>query len=404
MDPMTTSREFAIDVVRQLQTANYTALWAGGCVRDQLLGKTPKDYDVATNATPDEVRNLFGKRRTLPIGASFGVITVLGPKSADPIEVATFRRDTGYSDGRRPDSVEFTDAREDAIRRDFTINGMFYDPITDSVIDYVGGQEDLEKQVIRAIGNPHERIEEDKLRMLRAIRFASTFRFKLEPDTMSAVRQHAREINVVSGERIGAELRRMLSHSNRAVAAKLLRESQLLKQILPGSETIEEDVWNRRLDTLAALEVDDFACATAVLVSPLNHANIVQQISQDWKISNDEKKTIAWILSHLPQFTRVTALPWSVIQPLLIQPDAQATVDVLQAEGQWASEVKWCRERLAWPTDRLNPPPFLTGDELKELGFSPGPTFGITLKELRAKQLDGEINSKEQATQWVMQS
>ena len=162
-------KQFAIEVTFALQRAGHTAYWAGGCVRDAILGREPKDYDVATSATPDQVRELFGFKRTLPIGASFGVITVVGPKSAGQIEVATFRRDGGYSDGRRPDSVEFTDAQEDAIRRDFTINGMFFDPATQQVIDYVGGQEDIKRRVIRAIGDPDKRIEEDKLRMLRAL-------------------------------------------------------------------------------------------------------------------------------------------------------------------------------------------------------------------------------------------
>ena len=180
------SREFAILVVQQLTNAGYQALWAGGCVRDQLMGIPPKDYDVATNATPDQIREVFGKRRTLPIGAAFGVITVLGPKQADPIEVATFRRDTGYSDGRRPDGVEFTDAKEDALRRDFTINGMFYDPLKEQVVDYVGGKDDLKAKRIRAIGVPQERIEEDKLRMLRGVRFAAKFGFEIESDTLAA--------------------------------------------------------------------------------------------------------------------------------------------------------------------------------------------------------------------------
>ena len=185
------SRDFAIEVVKTLQAAEHEALWAGGCVRDQLLGRTPKDYDVATSASPEQVRDVFGKRRTLPIGASFGVITVLGPKGSgvDPIEVATFRRDGGYSDGRRPDAVEFTDAKEDALRRDFTINGMFFDPVESKVIDYVGGKEDLAARVVRAIGDPSERINEDKLRMLRAVRFASTFGFELESATLAAVQQ-----------------------------------------------------------------------------------------------------------------------------------------------------------------------------------------------------------------------
>ena len=165
-----TPRSFSVEVVEKLQNAGFDAFWAGGCVRDQILGIEPQDYDVATNATPDQIRETFGKNKTLAIGAAFGVITVLGPKPAGQVEVATFRKDGGYSDGRRPDNIEFTDAKEDALRRDFTINGMFLDPTTGKLIDYVNGQEDLGKRLIRAIGVPEDRIQEDKLRMLRAVR------------------------------------------------------------------------------------------------------------------------------------------------------------------------------------------------------------------------------------------
>src|SRR6476469_5731386 len=161
-------REFALEIAKTLRAAGFEALWAGGCVRDELLGLTPKDYDVATSAKPDQIRDLFGRRRTLPIGASFGVITVLGPRDAGQIEVATFRTDATYSDGRHPDSVSFTTAERDAQRRDFTTNGLFYDPVTNQVVDYIGGQEDLKRGIIRAIGDPRLRLAEDKLRMLRA--------------------------------------------------------------------------------------------------------------------------------------------------------------------------------------------------------------------------------------------
>jgi tRNA nucleotidyltransferase/poly(A) polymerase len=184
-------RRFAVEVVRKLRNAGFEAFWAGGCVRDKLLGRTPKDYDVATNATPPQIRELFGRRRTLAIGAAFGVITVIGPKSAGMIEVATFREDAAYSDGRHPDHVTFSSAREDAARRDFTINGLFYDPLDDRVIDFVGGQEDLALRRIRAIGNPRERIAEDKLRLLRAVRFSATFDFALEEGTRAAIREMA---------------------------------------------------------------------------------------------------------------------------------------------------------------------------------------------------------------------
>ena len=226
-------RRFAFEVVRQLRGAGFEAYWAGGCVRDQLLGRTPKDYDVATNAMPDQVRTLFGRRRTLAIGAAFGVIAVIGPKAAGMVEVTTFRRDAAYSDGRHPDSVAFSTAEEDASRRDFTINGLFYDPIDQRVIDYVGGQQDLAAKHLRAIGNARERFAEDKLRMLRAVRFAATFALTLDDETRAAIVEMAAEIHVVSPERIAMEMRRLLADSSRAIGVWLMLETKLAEQLLP---------------------------------------------------------------------------------------------------------------------------------------------------------------------------
>src|SRR3954470_5971345 len=219
------AREFAVDVARRLRESGHQALWAGGCVRDQLMAQMPKDYDVATDAVPDRVREVFGKRRTLPIGASFGVITVLGSQGAGQIDVATFRRDAAYSDGRHPDAVSFSDAEHDAQRRDFTINGLFFDPVEDRVIDFVGGQEDLARRVVRAIGDPLARIAEDKLRMLRAVRFAARFDFAIEDKTLAAIKQQARELIIVSAERVATELRLILTHPNRARGIELLAET-----------------------------------------------------------------------------------------------------------------------------------------------------------------------------------
>jgi len=211
-------QQFAEDVVGRLREAGFEAYWAGGCVRDQMMGRRPKDFDVATSATPEQIRELFGRRRTLAIGAAFGVITVLGGKPLEPIEVATFRRDAAYSDGRHPDSVTFSSAEEDASRRDFTINGLFYDPVEKKVIDFVGGCEDMQRRVIRAIGCPRDRITEDKLRMLRAVRFAAALEFEIDEETFLAVREMADQIGVVSAERIAAEVTKMLIGRNRVRA------------------------------------------------------------------------------------------------------------------------------------------------------------------------------------------
>jgi poly(A) polymerase len=219
------ARDFALDIVRRLRQAGFQALWAGGCVRDQLLNLPPKDYDVATDATPEQIRSIFGRRRTLAIGQSFGVIVVLGPKSAGQVDVATFRQDAAYSDGRHPDSVTFSSAPEDAERRDFTINGLFYDPLAEQVIDYVGGQQDIERRLIRAIGDPFQRFAEDKLRMLRAVRFATVFGFQIEAATLDAIRQLSRQLVIVSAERIAAELRRILQAAWAAAGIELLDQS-----------------------------------------------------------------------------------------------------------------------------------------------------------------------------------
>src|SRR5688572_25076472 len=205
--PRSATREDALAVVRRLRDAGHVAYFAGGCVRDQLLGLDPKDYDVATDAPPDRVRQLFSN--TQAVGAAFGVILVRQRKSQ--IEVATFRTDGKYLDGRRPEGVVFTTAEEDAKRRDFTINGLFYDPVEDKVIDYVGGRADLERRIIRAIGNPDERFAEDHLRVLRAVRFAARFGFDIEPATASAVQSHARHLPRISPERVAEELRLMLT-------------------------------------------------------------------------------------------------------------------------------------------------------------------------------------------------
>jgi len=230
-----TEREFALDVVRKLQGAGYTALWAGGCVRDELLGLVPQDYDVATSARPEQLRSLF--RRRNEIGASFGVVQVIGPRGDDgewlTIEVATFRSDVSYTDGRRPDAVVFSSPEEDAKRRDFTINGMFFDPVKNELIDFVGGRADLEAKVLRAIGNPVERFTEDKLRILRAARIATRFSLTIDPTTHDAAKQMANEIRVVSAERIAEELRKLLVHPNRARGLRLLRELELIEPILP---------------------------------------------------------------------------------------------------------------------------------------------------------------------------
>ncbi|MCH2177309.1 MAG: CCA tRNA nucleotidyltransferase [Mariniblastus sp.] len=398
-------REFAIQVAEKLQAAGFQGLWAGGCVRDQLVGRSPKDYDVATDATPEQVRELFGHRRTIPIGAAFGVITVVGPKSAGQIEVATFRRDMEYSDGRRPDSVEYTDAREDALRRDFTINGIFMDPVQNEVIDYVKGRADIDGRIVRAIGDPHERIREDKLRLLRGVRFAGTFSFELEPLTRAAVIQHAPEIGAVSAERIGGEMRRILVHPNRADTIQLLADCQLLREIVEDGDQLYKNRanWRTRLGWLQQLgPVCQFEQAAAILLSPLLKTQGILPTAERWKLSNAEQKTILWIEKNGLVLSRSHLLPWSELQPLLIHPDIDQTLQITKVQfGDHHPGVRACQKKLALPAEELDPAPLVSGNDLIKLGMQPGPVFAAILDRIRVAQLDGQIETPQEGLQLV---
>lgn len=413
-------RQFAIQVVNQLQSAGFEALWAGGCVRDQLMGRTPKDYDVATNALPDQVRELFGHKRTIPIGAAFGVITVIGPKSAGQIEVATFRRDSQYSDGRHPDAVEFSNSQEDAQRRDFTINGLFYDPITEQVLDFVGGEQDLQRKVIRAIGDPLERIHEDKLRMLRAVRFASTFGFQLDKETLHAIRGQAKKIGQISSERIGNELVRMLSHPARAEAVQWLVDSDLLPELLPLGWYAPADwsglAFQDRLNELRRLNSVSFEPAAVLLLrpvfeglartaptderqSPLEVA--VCQIQERWKLTTLQRENMQWIMRNWELLSKADSMRWCELQPLLIHEAVEHALATARAIAIDTKGLSLCQERLNWPSSQLNPPLLIRGEDLIRLGFKPGPQFKSILQEVRDKQLEGELRTVEQAQEFV---
>jgi tRNA nucleotidyltransferase/poly(A) polymerase len=409
----TAAREFAVRVVRELRAAGHAAYWAGGCVRDQLLGLAPKDYDVATDAPPERVREIFGHRRTLAIGASFGVITVLGPKHASPIEVDTFRRDAAYSDGRHPDSVAFSNAHEDAQRRDFTINGLFFDPLQGEVIDYVDGQADLRRGIIRAIGNPAERIAEDKLRMLRGIRFAATFGFALDPATLAAIQQQADELVIVSAERIAAEMRRMLVHANREGALRLLDEAGLLEIVLPESASLEpltaDGPWPRTLRVLQGLGAfgqPTFAVALAALLREMRPAaeathSLVASVASRWKLANDERDGVAKLLREEPLVRRASELPWPQLQRILIAPRIEELLHYSAAVAQqtdgYTAEIELCRAKLALPAVELNPPPLVTGNDLIAAGLPAGPGFRALLEAIRDAQLERQIATPAEA-------
>ena len=403
-------REFALNVVRQLRDAGFHALWAGGCVRDQLLGKEPKDYDVATNALPEDVIRTFGQRRTVPVGTAFGVVMIPGPtKRHGQIEVATFRSDGQYLDGRHPESVRFCSPEEDAQRRDFTINGMFFDPISQTVLDFVGGQTDLQKQLIRAIGNPLARFSEDRLRMLRAVRFAATFSFELDPQTLLAVQQQASQIHSVSVERILQELRRMLAHPSRATALQLLKDSQLLPEILPelAPELENTATFQFTLRALQCLESIHFEPALAILLQPLlqpptqsrHHLKSTLQLCSRLRMSNSEIDTIAWILDALPQLRQLASKPLHLRKPLLAHPRAplllavSAALDIASNRPPDDSSFAWHVLANTTP-EQLSPPQLISGNDLIAAGLCPGPQIRLILQTVRNAQLDENIQSR----------
>jgi poly(A) polymerase len=401
------AREFAVEVVRVLRKNEQEALWAGGCVRDQLMQLLPKDYDVATDATPDRVREVFGKKRTLAIGAAFGVITVLGPRGAGQLDVATFRRDAGYSDGRHPDAVTFSDAEHDAQRRDFTINGLFFDPLAERVIDFVGGQEDLKRGVVRAIGDPLARIAEDKLRMLRAVRFAARFDFAIEQRTLAAIRQQARELVIVSAERIAAELRLILTNSNRARGVELLAETGLLEVLIPEFAVLELDRsrWARTIAVLSGLHEPTFAMALAALIREVVVASEQHDLSTivggRWKLANAETDGVETLIREEEVIRSARAQYWPKLQRVLTAPRIDELLGYCEAvtrvlDGN-ADEIEYCREKLALPAEELNPQPLITGDDLKVLGIRPGPAYRELLEAAWEAQLEQRVRTKAEA-------
>ncbi len=362
-----------------------------------VLGLPPKDYDVATSATPDEVREVFGKRRTLSIGASFGVITVLGPREAGQIEVATFRSDLNYVDGRRPEGVVYTTAEHDAQRRDFTINGLFFDPLTDQVIDYVEGRDDIAQRVVRAIGDPVARLGEDKLRMLRGVRFAARFGFDIEADTLAAIQHYAGDILQVSGERIGAEMRSMLAHPNRASAFELLNATNLSPHVLPEFHQLTDSNLQARLAAIATLNEPEMVTVLATLFAGAPSINVVALASR-WKLTNREADLLGWLLAHYEIVAQATALPWPQVQRTLADERAGELLAMASALlGPADDRVAFCAARLAWPREQINPPPLVTGRQLIAAGIKPGPAMGRILDSIRDAQLLGELTSPDDA-------
>jgi len=397
MKPRLSPKQAAVGIIRRLRANGHIALLAGGCVRDMLLGHRPKDYDVVTDAVPQRVAELFKKTRL--VGAQFGVVLVR--QGGVWTEVATFRSDHEYADGRHPTRVTFGDPAEDAQRRDFTINGMFYDPLTHEVIDYVGGQKDLRDGLIRAIGPPEKRFAEDRLRLIRAIRFAGRFQYRIEPHTYQAIRRHAHLIAHVSAERVREELEKMLTDARRAWAFRMLIESGLLRHLWPKSD------WNAERAELSAAMLQrlpvrsSFAAAVACI---LVHwpSQEVNRICRDLTCSNDLRKRVTWLVEHHRTLAEADDMSLADLKRLMQHPGFEELLTLtsawLAAKGRSLSAFhRAVRRARAIPADQVAPPPLIDGADLIAMGLTPGPMFKRILERVYDAQLEGTVATKAQA-------
>ena len=441
-------KEAATAVVRTLRDKGFQAYLVGGCVRDLILGREPADYDVSTDATPEQVMRIFPE--TYAVGAQFGVVLVpvesvsqrevgTAHDSGKAIEVATFRCDIGYADGRHPDQVRYTkDAREDVQRRDFTINGLLYDPIKDEFLDYVGGRRDLEARIIRTIGDPKLRFAEDKLRMLRAVRFAARFEYQIDEQTFQAIRSMAHLIHQVSCERIREELTKMLTEGRARRAFELLDESGLLHEVLPEIEKMkgveqppqfhpEGDVW---VHTLMLLEKLPQAVSRTLAWGALLHdvgkpptfrvapdrirfdghvevgVRMAQEICRRLRFSNEDTEQILSLVANHMRFADAQRMKESTLKRFMRLPrfDEQLElhrIDCESSNGELGN-YRFLREKLeSTPDEEFRPAPLVTGRDLIDAGYQPGPQFKEILSTVEDCQLEGRLTSKEQAMEFV---
>ncbi len=442
-------KDFGTSIVQTLRQRGFQAYLVGGCVRDLLLGREPKDYDVATNATPQQVMEIFPE--TYAVGAQFGVVLVPSPdvasnvstdaggKTSGCVEVATFRSDIGYSDGRHPDEVRFSgDPREDVARRDFTINGMLLDPVSDEVLDFVEGRKDLAAGVIRTIGDAEKRFGEDKLRMLRAVRFAARFEYTIEPATFSAMQKLAHEIAVVSRERVRDELTRMLTEGHARRAFLLLDESGLLQHVLPEITAMkgveqpvefhpEGDVF---VHTLLLLENLPHPCPLTLAWGALlhdvgkpptfrlapdrirfdNHVEVgvkmAEEICARLRFSNDDTAQILALVDNHMRFGHVGRMKESTLKRFLRLPGfdqhlALHRADSLASHGNLSTYEFIRQKRAEIPPEKMRPSPLVTGDDLIAAGHAPGPKFREILNAVEDAQLEGRLPSRDAALEFV---
>lgn len=396
--PPIDARQAAENVVRRLAGAGHVAYFAGGCVRDELLGLHPTDYDVATDAAPDRIRSLF--RRTSEVGVAFGVVLVRDAEAT--IEVATFRADGPYSDRRRPDTVTFSDAGSDAARRDFTINALFLDPLAPGegqiqgrIIDFVGGLDDLHTRVVRAVGDPEHRLAEDHLRALRGVRFAARLNFEIEGGTFAAMRAHASELVGVSRERIGDEMRRILTHPSRARAVRLLVEAGLDSPVFnevasPAPTPVLESQSPSAsfAQCLAALAIDRHGLGAA-------DERLVRRWRSSLVLSNEERDELAGLLA-LARFIEEGWADAGVAQRKrwAAHNHFKGAISLFSHNPSLVSQVQSDVVRLGALAGGLEPEAFVSGDDLVAAGFRPGRGFGELLDRVYDAQLEGEIRDR----------
>jgi poly(A) polymerase len=454
-------KEQAEKIIRVLRDAGHQAYLVGGCVRDLLLGREPADYDVTTDATPDEVMRIFPE--TYAVGAQFGVVLVPvpGPSSvssassavdgeenqtasakAGYVEVATFRSDIGYSDGRHPDQVRFSKSpQEDVERRDFTINGLLLDPVAGRVLDYVGGQKDLQAKIIRTIGPPELRFAEDKLRMLRAVRFAARFGYGIEPNTFAAIQKLAAGIRQVSRERVRDELTKMLIEGQAREAFLLLDETELLPQVLPEISAMkgvqqppefhpEGDVF---VHTLGLLHNLPHPCPAALAWAALlhdvgkpptfrvapdrirfdNHVDVgvkmAEEICRRLRFANDDTEQILALIANHMRFAHVPQMKDSTFKRFVRLPRFEEHLELHRLDCQAShgdlTSYQFTRERIAAISpEAIRPVPLVSGDDLIAAGYVPGPRFKEILSQVEDAQLEGRLNSTEGAMEFVRQN
>jgi poly(A) polymerase len=423
------AKPLAVSIVRLLREAGYTAYLTGGCVRDLLLGRIPKDFDVATSARPDELLRLFPGAGQ--VGAHFGVVLV--HEAGVQVEVATFRSDLEYHDGRHPDGVHFeTDPRQDALRRDFTINALLMDPVSGEVLDFVHGRADLSTKLIRAIGDPERRFREDHLRLLRAVRFAARLEFEIEAETFAAIQRLAPLIQSVSAERVRDEIARILTEGAARRGFELLDSTGLLREVLPEVAALkgvaqppefhpEGDVWTHTLIMLDGLHDPSITLALGVLLHDIGKPatfRIAERIRFDGHVEkgieiarillnrlrfpNHVIEGVEALIGNHMKFMEVPRMRESTLKRFMRQPDfeehmALHRLDCLSSHGGLENYEFVRRKQQEVPPEQLKPAPLLTGRELIAAGYKPGPIFGIVLSEIEDAQLEGRISTAEEA-------